>query len=144
VEHEVFKLNTKHEAHEILIGLALTERWRDLAKKKDYERPISMKDLLEASIITFDKKNPRRFIERIEDAIDGLYKRGILGAPPRYLTPIDRTKSRWTGDWLASQLRLVPPESIAVHYHRSLTAFPQVIEAPTTMSKGEQRKAKKP
>jgi hypothetical protein len=62
VEREVFKLNTKHQAHEILIGLALTERWRDFAKKKDYNRPISMQDLLEASVIMFDKKNPSRFM----------------------------------------------------------------------------------
>jgi hypothetical protein len=148
VEREVFKLNTKHQAHEILIGLALTERWRDLAKKKDYDRPISMQDLLEASVITFDKKNPSRFIERIEDAIDGLYKRGILGVPPKYLTPIDRTKSRWTGDWLASQVQLVPPGSIVEHYHRSLVAFPQVIEASTTISssnsKQERRTVAKP
>jgi hypothetical protein len=139
VEREVFKLNTKHETHEILIGLALTERWRDLAKKKDYDRPISMQDLLEASVITFDKKNPKRFIERIEDALNELYKRGILGAPPKYLAPIDRTKSRWTGDWLACQLQLVPPGSIVEHYHTALTTFPRTIEA----SPSQERKAKK-
>jgi hypothetical protein len=87
-------------------------------------------------------------MSRIEDAIDGLYTRGILGAPPKYLSPIDRTKSRWTGDWLASQVQLVPPGSIVEHYHRSLVAFPQVIEAPTTISssngKQGQRKATKP
>jgi hypothetical protein len=140
VEREVFKFNTRREAHEILIGLALTERWRDLAKKKDYDRPISMQSLLEASVIPFDKIHAARFIERIENALNELYKRGILGAPPKYLTPIDRTKSRWTGDWLACQLQLIPPGSIIEHYHSALTAFPRTIDA--TLSQGGKRERK--
>ncbi len=109
IEREVFKFNIRREAHELLIGLALTERWRDLAKKRDYDKPISMQELLHSSVIPVDRKNPGRFIERIEDAIQNIYQRGILGAPPKYLTPVDRSKSRWTGDWLAAQIQLVPP-----------------------------------
>jgi hypothetical protein len=140
VEREVFKLNPQQECHELQIGLFLTERWREAARKQEYEKPLSMQELLAASVISFDKKNPSRFIGRIEEALHGLYKRGILGTEPKCLTPVDRHKFRWTGDWLASQWVLLPPAAIREYYHHTIATPSSVIEAIPSSKRTRQRK----
>ncbi len=142
VEREVFKLNPQQDYHELLVGLALTERWRDLARKQDYAKPISMQGLLEASVITVNKHNPSRFIKRITDALDALFEKGILGAPAKCLTPIDQTKSRWTGEWLASQWVLLPPKPIIEYYQQSIAASPLMTETIPIHKQRPQRRRK--
>jgi len=116
VEQKVFQLNPHQEQHELRLALYLTERWREQARKRNYADPISMQELLEASVIPIDRKHTYRFIPRIEDALHQLFAKGILGAEPQCITLIDRTQTRWTGDWLASLWILLPPEDIKQHY----------------------------
>lgn len=112
VEREVFKLNPHDEQHELRIGLYLTERWREQARSQCYDKPISIQELLDASVIPIDKKHAYRFIPRIDDALKQLYIKGILGAEAHCLNPPDRTQPRWTKDWLASKWVLIPPSGV--------------------------------
>jgi len=141
VEREVFKLNPQQDFHELLLGLYLTERWRDLARKEEYAKPISMKELLEGSMISVDRKNPSRFIKRIDDALESLFARGILGIEAHCLNPADRTQLRWTEAWLASQWVLLPPESVVEHYHRTIAGpLPAITALPSPKKTRQARK----
>ncbi len=132
VEQKVFQLNPHDEQHELRIALYLTERWREQARKGNYDEPISMQRLLEESVIPIDKKHAYRFIPRIEDALHQLFVKGILGAEPVCLTPPDRDAPRWTAAWLASQWVLLPPAEMMRRYrsfHTTITALsPALLE----------------
>ena len=121
VEQKVFQINPKEEQHELRLALYLTERWREQARKQDYAEPITMQEFLSASVIPIDKKHAYRFIPRIEDAIANLCRKGILGEA-RCLTSVDRTRPRWTNDWLSAQWIFLPPEEIKDHYHTTIAA----------------------
>ncbi len=119
VERTIFRLNPQNEQHELRIALFLTERWREQARRQEFAAPISMEQLLEESVIPVDKKHfTDRFIPRIEDALQQLYSKGILGVPARCLTPVDRSQTRWTKSWLAAQWVLLPPEDIIAYYRQ--------------------------
>lgn len=109
IDRRVFLLNPQNEQHELRMALYLVERWRQQAKQGKYDQPISMIELLTASMIAIDKVNATRFATRIEDALEHLWTCGILGAKPEPITPIDKNKTRWGDDWLNSQWRLLPP-----------------------------------
>lgn len=131
VEQKVFQLNPHDEQHELRIALYLTERWREQARRGNYDEPISMQDLLDESVIPIDKKHAYRFIPRIEDALHQLFVKGILGAEPMCLNPPNKEASRWTGAWLASQWVLLPPEVIMNRYQRMIAApGPVLLENP--------------
>lgn len=139
VEQKVFQLNPHDEQHELRIALYLTERWREQARKGNYEEPISMQDLLDESVIPIDKKHAYRFIPRIEDALHQLFVKGILGAEPLCLTPPNREAPRWTGVWLASKWVLLPPAEIMRHYrtlHTIATSPPALLEGPKAKDGG--------
>lgn len=123
VEQKVFQLNPHDEQHELRMALYLTERWREQARKGNYDEPISMQTLLEESVIPIDRKHAYRFIPRIEDALHQLFVKGILGAEPVCLAPPDREATRWTATWLASQWVLLPPAEIVRRYHTLHTAI---------------------
>jgi hypothetical protein len=116
VEQKVFQLNPHDEQHELRIALYLTERWREQARRGNYDEPISMQSLLEESVISIDRKHAYRFIPRIEDALHQLFVKGILGAEPVCLTPPNREVPRWTAAWLASLWVLLPPTEITRRY----------------------------
>lgn len=133
VEQEVFKLNPHDEQHELRIALYLTERWREQARKRTYDEPITMQDLLDESVIPIDKKHAYRFIPRIEDALHQLFVKGILGTEPLCLNPPNKEAPRWTGAWLASQWVLLPPGEIMRRYqHMGAVPRPALLEAPKT------------
>lgn len=112
IDRRVFLLNPQNEQHELRLALYLVERWRQHARQGNYDQPITMLDLLTASMIAIDKINVTRFTTRIEDALKRLWTCGILGSQPEPLTPIDKNKSRWGDDWLNSQWLLLPPLDI--------------------------------
>src|SRR6266568_3308579 len=122
VEQKVFQLNPHDEQHELRIALYLTERWREQARKGNYDEPISMQSLLEESVISIDRKHAYRFIPRIEDALHQLFVKGILGAEPLCLNPPNKEASRWTGAWLASQWIVRPPGEITRRYQHMTAA----------------------
>jgi hypothetical protein len=105
IDRRVFALNPQSEQHELRLALYLVERWR----QQQANTIIEMQELLEESMIVINQKNITRLISRIEDALTKLWKQGILGAAPYCLTDIDRSKTRWTRDWLTSQWQLIPP-----------------------------------
>ena len=123
VEQKVFQLNPHDEQHELRIALYLTERWREQARRGNYDEPISMQSLLEESVISIDRKHAYRFIPRIEDALHQLFVKGILGAEPLCLAPPNRDAPRWTAAWLASQWVLLPPTEITRRYRTLQSAI---------------------
>ncbi|MGH2638660.1 MAG: hypothetical protein ACRDF4_05180, partial [Rhabdochlamydiaceae bacterium] len=127
---EVFRLDLHDEQHELRLALYLTERWREQARYQDYAEPISMQELLDASVIPIDKKHAYRFIPRIDDALEQLYAKGILGEKARCHNPADRNQPRWTKDWLASKWMLFPPTSIQ-HYYLGGPTLP-ILALPET------------
>lgn len=126
VEQKMFQLNPHDEQHELRLALYLTERWREQARSRCYDEPISMQELLEASVIPIDKKHAYRFIPRIEDALKQLYAKGILGSEAECINPPDRTQPRWTKDWLSSKWILIPPETIKQEYVTTVIIPPPV------------------
>src|SRR6266496_2395408 len=134
VEQKVFHLNPHDEQHELRLALYLTERWREQARQQHYDEPISMQELLEASVIPIDKKHAYRFIPRIEDALHQLSVKGILGAEAQCLNPADRTRPRWTKEWLASRWVLLPPENVRDHYRVTTITPVPALPAPEARS----------
>jgi len=131
VERSIFRLNPQNEQHELRLALYLTERWREQARGLEFATPISMEQLLEESVIPVDRKHfTDRFVPRIEDALQQLYNKGILGARPQCLTPVDKSQSRWTKAWLAAEWILLPPEDIIAHYRQRPVAAPTRLSLP--------------
>lgn len=128
IDRRVFCLNPQNEQHELRIALFLAEIWRERGRKSNNDEPIVMADLLAASMIQVDKNNlTYRFAPRIQKALNNLWKKGIIGAEPICLTPLDTTKPRWGKDWLASRWLIIPPPEIQQYYETTLrpVAIPQ-------------------
>ena len=119
IDRRVFQLNPQNEQHELRIALYLVEQWRQQAHEGYETAPLVMNDLLTASMIPLDKINMTRFANRIEDALDNLWKRGIIQQPV-LLTPIDKGKARWGNDWLMAQWRIPAPQEIMDTYIQRL------------------------
>ncbi len=116
IDRSIFQLHPQYQQHELRLALYLTERWRQLAREGNFERSISMADLLSASMIGVDKINlTSRFVPRIQQALQTLYERGILGAAAHCTTPVTAT-SYWGNAWLASQWVLLPPLALRQFY----------------------------
>ncbi len=123
IDRRVFLLNPQNEQHELRLALYLVELWRQQAKEGRYDTPLVMADLLSASMIPIDRVNITRFATRIEEALVTLWERGILGATPICVTPIEKTtKTRWGDDWLASRWIIVPPSREQREHEQPLSA----------------------
>jgi hypothetical protein len=118
VDRRVFQLNPQNQQHELRLALFLTERWRQQAKSGHYEEPIAMGDLLASSMIPLDRANTTRFARRIQNALDELHERNILGAPPVCLSEVDTNHREWFHEWLKSRWCLTPPSSLVEHYRQ--------------------------
>jgi hypothetical protein len=82
-----------------------------------------MADLLAASMIRVDKANlTARFAPRIQQALETLWKWGILGAPARSTTP-SLPPYRWGNAWLASHWIMLPSSEIREFYQATLHPF---------------------
>lgn len=136
VEREIFRLNPHDEQHELRLALYLVERWREQARYQNYAEPISMQELLDASVIPIDKKHAYRFIPRIEDALEQLYGKGILGERARCLNPPDRSRPRWTRDWLASKWIILPPARILDSYTEASLSPLLTLPEPERITQG--------
>jgi hypothetical protein len=132
IDERIFQLNLQYDLTTIFIGLYLSERWRHQALQatsrvteandpwEPYREPISMQDLLEASVIEIDWHNlTSRFFERIETAFHLLFKNQILGTPAQCLTNIDKSRN-WGKAWLASQWLLLPSLDPLEGHHQLL------------------------
>ena len=116
VDSQIFKLNPQNDRYALRLALYLTERWREQAKDGDFSTPITMSDLLAASMIAVDERHLTiRFIPRIEDALVQLESMGIVGKQ-LCLTAVDKTQARWGKDWLASHWEILPPLTLIREY----------------------------
>lgn len=122
IDREIFQFHPHKQQHEIRLALYLTERWRIQAREGKFEEPISMSELLAASMIHVDKTNlTKRFAPRIEGALKELWVRKIIGGEePKPIEEIDRQKSQWGKDWLASRWIIKPPLEIQEFYEATL------------------------
>lgn len=120
-DRKIFQLHPQKAQHELRLALYLTEQWRQQGKNSNYhENKVMMSRLLAASMIPIDKAHlTSRFAPRIEEALENLWKKGIIGAKPIRLTPID-TNTRWGKTWLASEWLIVPPPEIQQYYETTL------------------------
>jgi hypothetical protein len=120
VDRRIFELVPQNDQHELRIALFLVERWRQQAQKQSYDEPITMEELLIASVITIDRKHlTDRFAKRIGDALANLCERKIIGSCT-CLTPVDEQKPQWGKDWLASVWQILPPEDLIQQYRARL------------------------
>lgn len=87
-----------------------------------------MEDLLNGTLIKIDRNNlTRRFVPRIEDALQVLQRLNIIGRV-EWTTPVNRQKSQWGKDWLTTPLLIEAPASLIEDYEflqASLAVFPK-------------------
>jgi hypothetical protein len=116
VDNQVFKLNPQNDRYALRLALYLTERWREQAQEGTFSTPITMSDLLAASMIAVDERHLTvRFLPRIEAALAQLEEMGVIGKFV-CLTPIDTTQARWGKEWLASRWEILPPLQLIREY----------------------------
>ncbi len=116
VDSQIFKLNPQNDRYALRLALYLTERWREQAREGNFSTPITMSDLLAASMIAIDERHLTvRFLPRIEAALAQLEAMGVIG---KYacLTPIDTAQARWGKEWLASRWEILPPLQLIREY----------------------------
>lgn len=81
VDSTIFReLHPVTDRYALRIALYLTERWREQAKQGGFSTPISMADLLAASMIEVDRRHlTAEFAPAIEKALAKLEKMNIVG-----------------------------------------------------------------
>jgi hypothetical protein len=116
IDRQIFSLNPQNDRYALRIALYLTERWREQAKSGTFSTPITMSALLEASMIEVDKAHlTSEFAPKIEQALERLEALHIIGKH-LCLNPVDKTRTRWGKDWLASKWEILPPTELLRAY----------------------------
>ena len=135
IDERVFSLSLKSDVYAILLGLYLTERWRqqalqfELAQQARLERGsgptsfdpfqpfqemIRIRDLLELSVIDVDHANlTTRFAPAIESAFQKLFEQKILAEPVNL--PSLNKEHNWGSAWLNTHVLLLPNLMIQEH-----------------------------
>jgi len=109
VNKRIFTLNPQNDRYALRFALYLTERWREQAIHGTFDTPITMSELLCASMIEVDERHfTSRFIPKIEKALLQLEEMKIIGKQQR-LTSLDATQTRWGRAWLTSSWEILPP-----------------------------------
>lgn len=120
IDREIFRLNPQNDKYALRIALYLTERWREQAKSGAFSTSITMSDLLAASMIEVDKTHlTSEFAPKIELAFKRLETLHIVGKL-LCLKPVDKTKTRWGKEWLASPWEILPPTELLRAYQPKL------------------------
>lgn len=136
IDSQIFRLNPQNDRYALRLALYLTERWREQARDKQFSQPMTMADLLAASMIEAEKRHlTSEIAPRIESALQKLEAMGVIGYQQR-LTPVDTTKARWGKEWLAAQWELLPPLHLIQAYQAA--AAPAKKRRPKTLSRGQQ------
>jgi len=116
IDRDIFRLNPQNDKYALRIALYLTERWREQAKSGTFSTPITMSALLTASMIEVDKSHlTSEFAPKIELALKRLEDIHIVGKH-LCLRPVDKTKTRWGKEWLASRWEILPPAELIRAY----------------------------
>lgn len=109
VDKRIFTLNPQNERYALRLALYLTERWREQATQGTFGTPITMSELLRASMIEVDERHlTSRFIPKIEKALLQLEQMEIIGKQQR-LSTFDVTRTRWGREWLTANWEILPP-----------------------------------
>lgn len=116
IDQQIFTLNPQNDRYALRLALYLSERWREQARTGNFSTPITMAELLAASMIQVDKRHlTAEIAPRIEAALDHLTTIGVIG---KYLclTPVDKGQARWGKDWLAASWEILPPAELIRTY----------------------------
>lgn len=122
IDRKIFQFHPHKQQHELRLALYLTERWRQLAREGNFEKEISMNELLAASMIRIDKAHlTSQFAPRIEHALHELWEQKIIGGKePAPVEEIDKSQPQWGKAWLASRWIIPPPPEIQEFYAKVL------------------------
>jgi hypothetical protein len=117
IDRRIFQLHPQKDQIALRIALYLTEHWREHLKTGGYTDPITIQELLIASMVPIDSHHlTTRFAPRVEAALATLSKQGIVG-DARPLVPVDTTQAHWGKEWLHTPWSIVPPTNL---FQRSL------------------------
>lgn len=149
IDEQIFKFDKQREQHEIRLSLYLAERFRDQAEEGTLGQPLyvpvenqpgkfrllTMEDLLNGALIKIDRNNlTRRFVPRIEDALQALQRRNIIGRV-EWTTLVNREKAQWGKDWLTTPLLIEAPASLIKDYQLLEVSLPVLPEKATSKNK---------
>lgn len=149
IDEQIFKFDKQREQHEIRLSLYLAERFRDQAEEGTLGLPLyvpvenqlgktrllTMEDLLNGTLIKIDRNNlTRRFVPRIEDALQVLQRLNIIGRV-EWTTPVNRQKSQWGKDWLTTPLLIEAPACLIEDYELLQASLPVFPEKATSKNK---------
>jgi hypothetical protein len=154
IDEQIFKFNRQREQHEIRLCLYLAERFRDQAKEGTLGQPLrvpvenqpgryrypTMEELLDGSLIKIDRNNlTQRFAPRIEDALQALEQKNIIGrAEP--VTPVDKEQAHWGKAWLGAPMLIQAPDTLISEYR--LLQQTTVLGIPSREASKKKRQAK--
>src|ERR1019366_548888 len=117
IDRRIFQLHPQKDQIALRIALYLTEHWREHLKTGGYTDPITIQELLIASMVPIDSHHlTTRFAPRVEAALATLCKQVIVGNA-RPLVPVDTTQAHWGKEWLHTPWSIVPPTNL---FQRSL------------------------
>jgi hypothetical protein len=122
IDRKIFQFHPHKQQHELRLALYLTERWRQLAREGNFEKEISMNELLAASMIRIDKGHlTSQFAPRIEQALHELWQHQIIGGKePAPIEEVDKSQPQWGKAWLASRWIIPPPPEVQEFYAKAL------------------------
>lgn len=122
IDRKIFQFHPQNQQHELRLALYLTERWRQLAREGNFEKEISMNELLAASMIRIDKSHlTSQFAPRIEHALHELWEHQIIGGKePAPVEEVDKSRPQWGKAWLASRWIIPPPPEVQEFYAKAL------------------------
>lgn len=141
IDRKIFQFHPHKQQHELRLALYLTERWRQLAREGNFEKEISMNELLTASMIRIDKAHlTAQFAPRIEHALQELWRQNIIGGKePAPVEEVDKSQPQWGKAWLASRWIIPPPPEVQEFYAKALKPS-QPLSLPRGTRKKERTK----
>jgi hypothetical protein len=108
----ILRLNTQNEMNAKRIANFLIEEYRIRAHQKTWTQPYRVAALLAGACIEIDRKNPKRFRDRIEAALDVLVNKGIMETPIvaswHYPKPVEAKGRGWLDNWLELGVVIIP------------------------------------
>lgn len=149
IDERIFQFDKQREQHEIRLSLYLAERFRDQAEAGTLGQPLdvpgenqpsktrllTMENLLNGALIKVDRNNlTRRFVPRIEDALQALQRLNIIGRV-EWMTPVNREKAQWGRDWLTTPLLIGAPASLIDDYQLLRASLPVLPEKAVSKKK---------
>ncbi len=112
----ILRLNTQNDMNAWRIGNYLIEEYRIRAHQKSWAQPYRISTLLAGACIEVDRKNPKRFRDRIETALNVLANPDVMEPPVvaswKYPNFVDAKGRGWLDKWLESGVVIMPLDNI--------------------------------